>query len=956
MTNQRQFFQRPRLWGLLCGLTLAVTLLFTPAGAGTAQAATTTCDYTTSPPTCTTTFTYTGAAQSWTVPSGVTQATFVVDGAQGSAGRLFGGIQGTGGLGGRVRATLTVSPGQTFQLLVGGTGSTPTSGFNGGGTGGGTSAGAFYGGGGGGASDVRSGACVASLNCTLADRRLIAGGGGGGAASGGDGGSGGQLGGNGTTLGNGTAGTGGTATSGGVGGGAANGGSTPGAAGQLGLAGAGGFAACGCGGGGGGGGGLYGGGGGGWQGGGGGGSSFGPAGTTFQSGVRAGNGQITITYNIQPDTTGPVANPTLSPAPNAAGWNNTNVTVNWNWTDPPNGSVPGSGIVNSLCETSHTSNLGVGTQTFTAYCVDEASNQTQASYTVKVDRAAPAIRATLNPAANGFGWNNSAVTVSFTCQEQGTLSGIATNTVGGNQTFSSEGANFTASSTGTCTDNADNVATAVTAGPIKIDLTKPTISAAAATAPNANGWYNSDVTVQFTCADNLSGAFACPVNQTLSSEGTAVSSTAQTVSDRALNSSDASNIVTVKIDKTAPVVTLTGVTDGATYAFGSVPTTACSTTDALSGVATQATLSITGGNPDGSGSLTATCNGATDLAGNSAAAVRVAYTVASPPPQATITIALDTRPTTATDHGFGGDLGNFFLDDPNTDDGDATPTSKTFTVAPGTYTVSRNDVMSWFIPAIECVGGNTTVDLPNRRVTVTVAANDAVSCTYISERSVSLRARAYADLVRNKNNQGQRNAGDPWQTGWSFTVYSTPGVSVATATSQLVAGYPEARFLYLRPGSYTLCSNLPNASWQTTSPAAIDPAYRLPCKAVTIAAGQDALLFFGAYDTATVAAAFTAEEEAITDQEGIFDLPDTVNEEIAAPAITTTVPLSAPVVVTAPVVAESPTTGAPTPAPVDANPQPVPPVDTANFPTDDTATNPDAGSLVNRAFLPLVTR
>jgi hypothetical protein len=35
MTNQRQFFQRPRLWGLLCGLTLAVALLFTPVGLGT---------------------------------------------------------------------------------------------------------------------------------------------------------------------------------------------------------------------------------------------------------------------------------------------------------------------------------------------------------------------------------------------------------------------------------------------------------------------------------------------------------------------------------------------------------------------------------------------------------------------------------------------------------------------------------------------------------------------------------------------------------------------------------------------------------------------------------------------------------------------------------------------------------------------------------------------------------
>ena len=36
MTNQRQFFQRPRLWGLLCGLTLAVAQFFTPAGVGVA--------------------------------------------------------------------------------------------------------------------------------------------------------------------------------------------------------------------------------------------------------------------------------------------------------------------------------------------------------------------------------------------------------------------------------------------------------------------------------------------------------------------------------------------------------------------------------------------------------------------------------------------------------------------------------------------------------------------------------------------------------------------------------------------------------------------------------------------------------------------------------------------------------------------------------------------------------
>ena len=41
MTKQQRFFQSPRLWGLLWGLTLAVAQFFTPLGGmGTAQAAT----------------------------------------------------------------------------------------------------------------------------------------------------------------------------------------------------------------------------------------------------------------------------------------------------------------------------------------------------------------------------------------------------------------------------------------------------------------------------------------------------------------------------------------------------------------------------------------------------------------------------------------------------------------------------------------------------------------------------------------------------------------------------------------------------------------------------------------------------------------------------------------------------------------------------------------------------
>ena len=54
-------------------------------------------------------------------PAGVTQATFIVDGAQGGTGVDING-QGTGGLGARVQVKLAVSPGQTFQLMVGGAG------------------------------------------------------------------------------------------------------------------------------------------------------------------------------------------------------------------------------------------------------------------------------------------------------------------------------------------------------------------------------------------------------------------------------------------------------------------------------------------------------------------------------------------------------------------------------------------------------------------------------------------------------------------------------------------------------------------------------------------------------------------------------------------------------------------------------------------------------------------
>jgi hypothetical protein len=93
-------------------------------------------------------------------------------------------------------------------------------------------------------------------------------------------------------------------------------------------------------------------------------------------------------------------------------------------------------------------------------------------------------------------------------------------------------------------------------------------------------------------------------------------STVQTAFDVAGNSA-LSNVVTASIDRTAPIVALTGgPTDGGSYYFGAVPAApTCSASDALSGLASCA---VTGySTVVGQHTLSAT---ATDKAGNAGTA------------------------------------------------------------------------------------------------------------------------------------------------------------------------------------------------------------------------------------------------------------------------------------------------------------------------------------------------
>ncbi len=233
-----------------------------------------------------TTFTYTGAMQTYVVPAGITTITIETWGAQG--GSNWGNNVNFGGYS---KADFPVTPGETLYIYVGQQPTTITGGFNGGGNGEGA------GKGGGGASDVRQGGNA------LTDR-IIVGGAGGGAGYwsslhvvGGVGG--GLIGGDGyrdPSYGSNPGGRGGTQTGGGADGTCISL-NNPICAGGLGYGGA--PSSCGCEGYGGGGG-YYGGAGSGNCRGGGGGSGYilpTASNPTMTSGIRVGNGQVVISYN-----------------------------------------------------------------------------------------------------------------------------------------------------------------------------------------------------------------------------------------------------------------------------------------------------------------------------------------------------------------------------------------------------------------------------------------------------------------------------------------------------------------------------------------------------------------------------------------------------------------------------------------------------------------------------------
>ncbi|MBI3448977.1 MAG: thrombospondin type 3 repeat-containing protein [Acidobacteria bacterium] len=181
------------------------------------------------------------------------------------------------------------------------------------------------------------------------------------------------------------------------------------------------------------------------------------------------------------DIDAPTTRVTATPSANASGWSSADVTVTLEAADDPNGSgvreidhvmtgaqsEPQQSIAGDAASTVISTE---GETAVTFFAVDNSGNpEPPRTATVRLDKSVPMIVAAQAPAPNANGWNNSDVTISYTCADA--LSGLAS--CDAPVIVGAEGQGQSA--TGNATDVAGNVAQVSVSG-INIDRTPPSVT------------------------------------------------------------------------------------------------------------------------------------------------------------------------------------------------------------------------------------------------------------------------------------------------------------------------------------------------------------------------------------------------------------------------------------------------------------------------------------------------
>jgi hypothetical protein len=190
---------------------------------------------------------------------------------------------------------------------------------------------------------------------------------------------------------------------------------------------------------------------------------------------------------------------------------------------------------------------GIGLQTASCSYTDAGGLTASDSETYGiVDPSAPTIGYTLAPASpdGNNGWYTSDVTLAWSVSEPQSPNSLAkTGCVNQNITADQDETTYSCSAT----------SAGGSAGPtsvsIKRDATDPSITGAASSAPNGNGWYKTPVTVAFACDDNLSGVVACADPVSLL-EGAGQSATGG--AEDAAGNTASDTVSGINVDLTAP--------------------------------------------------------------------------------------------------------------------------------------------------------------------------------------------------------------------------------------------------------------------------------------------------------------------------------------------------------------------------------------------------------------------